>query len=182
MNGTFKLQCPACKCILEISDYHGSDQVVIQCPSCKTRNKMCDFIKNPVVQPKPAPKAPDCATQLAFGGSGSDAGRTQYLMDLRSGARFTLSMGRNLVGRRATSSVSVADIQIDTKDMGVSRSHFYVELHCMDDGKIKAVLSNAKNKNTTFVNNELIEGEDKIVLHNRDLIKISQTELKYFNE
>lgn len=179
MSSSFKLQCPNCKCVLEISEFQGNDQTVLTCPNCKTPNAVGNYIKNPGLQQR---KASDCATQLNLGQSGSDAGRSQSLLDLRTGNRFNLTLGRHLVGRRTSSSPSVADIALDTDDMGISRSHFYIDMYCMDDGRIKAVLGNAKNKNMTYVNGDLLGEEDRIVLHNRDVIKISQTELKYYNE
>ena len=62
MSSSFKLQCPNCKCVLEISEFQGNDQTVLTCPNCKTPNAVGNYIKNPGLQQR---KASDCATQLS---------------------------------------------------------------------------------------------------------------------
>ena len=65
--------------------------------------------------------------------------------------------------------------------MGFSRAHLYIEIVSMASND-KVFLSNARNKNQTFVNSNLVEADDKLVLRSGDMIASSETTLKFITE
>ena len=74
---------------------------------------------------------------------------------------------------------SSADIQIDTDDRFFSREHMLINVRRLPDGGIKVDVSNYKNKNATYVNNNLLEQGDAIVLHDGDKILVGASTLTF---
>ena len=88
-----------------------------------------------------------------------------------------LSVGRNIVGRKATT--SQATIQIPTDDHYMSRQHCCIDITAFNDGTKKAVLRNFQNKNVTFINGQPLESDDIIRLFDGDTIKMGDTILTF---
>lgn len=90
---------------------------------------------------------------------------------------YTLSLGINTIGRKAQT--SNATVQIDTDDLTMSRSHSIIEVRKLKTGGYIHYFSNAQNKNATYINSGLIENGDRIILHGGEIIKMSNTTLKF---
>ncbi len=88
-----------------------------------------------------------------------------------------LSPGRNIVGRRATT--SQATIQIPTDDHYMSRQHCCIDITAKPDGTKKAVLRNFLNKNVTYINGQSLESNDIIRLSDGDTIKMGNTTVTF---
>jgi pSer/pThr/pTyr-binding forkhead associated (FHA) protein len=84
-----------------------------------------------------------------------------------------LEEGRNIVGRKGTT--SKATVQIATEDRYMSRQHCSITVTTLPDGTKKAVLSNYQNKNLTTVDGQEIETGDEIRLTNGDRITMGHT-------
>jgi predicted RNA-binding Zn-ribbon protein involved in translation (DUF1610 family) len=93
---------------------------------------------------------------------------------------YALRNGMNIVGRRASS--STANVQIETNDHFMSREHSAIKMARVANGSLKALISNYKNKHSTFVSGqELLDG-DELVLTNGMSLKMGNTTLVYFEE
>ena len=76
-------------------------------------------------------------------------------------------------------STSIADVQIDTDDLFMSREHSVINVRRLPNGGLKIDISNFKNKNTTKVNGYSLEPDDAIVLHDGDIIDMGSTTLSF---
>ena len=130
----------------------------------------------------------ESATVLGGAGSGQ-LGETQYVPKpsrqkqcflFLNGRRYPLSAGRNVVGRKASS--SDAQVQIETSDLYMSRRHICIEVIRLADGSSKVLVSNDKNKNSTYVNGSLLNVGDRVVLTNGTQIKMGDTIVTYKEE
>lgn len=93
------------------------------------------------------------------------------------GVEYLLSEGINIVGRK--SELSTASVQIVTDDRYMSRRHSSIKISTMPDGTQKALISNAENKNRTFINGQELSGNDILTLSDGDEIKMGHTTLIY---
>ena len=93
------------------------------------------------------------------------------------GIEYPLPIGRNVVGRKASS--SSADIQIETEDKFMSREHMIINVRRLPDGGIKVDVSNHKNKNSTRINDLLLQSGDAIVLHDGDKLQAGSTVMTF---
>lgn len=156
-NKTKKVECPnsKCKAILTITVIDGCEDKMLQCPVCNTRNQLKNYAD---YEPK---------TQLA--GGENTVGRLLY-----KGMSYQLLEGRNLIGRKH--STSYAALQLPTDDSTMSRNHCCIEVVAVGEHKFKHIISNTENKNPTRVNEYQLREDDRLVLENGDIIKFSETE------
>ena len=61
----------------------------------------------------------------------------------------------------------------------MSRFHAVIEAVRMNDGSIRTIISNGKNKNPTFVAGVLLSGGDKLILKNGAEIKMGSLLMRY---
>ena len=78
------------------------------------------------------------------------------------GQSFKLSEGRNIIGRKAES--SLATIQIPTDDKFMSRQHCVINVSTSAKGEVTAILINFQNKNSTEVNGKVIKDGKQVTL------------------
>ena len=165
-----RIKCPNCGAILEAADDPANAGKSVRCPNCKVRNKFNDFKRVIIRQP-----SEDDSTQICACLKG-DAG---YLMEEISRIRYPHKEGRNLVGRKTIKTPSMADVPIETADLGMSREHMYLDVVRGVDGYYHVYASNAKNKNETTINGVKLEDGDKIGLRHGDVLKLCDTRLVY---
>jgi pSer/pThr/pTyr-binding forkhead associated (FHA) protein len=196
---TKRIICPKCKAVLDVTNSKNETLKQITCPSCKTilQVKFQPQQEQPQQEPIEAktyyapPKrsmADSGATQLAGAGGetvlgGGLSGATQLYMPTQKttstakltfeGNDYPLEEGRNIVGRKGTT--SKATVQIATEDRYMSRQHCSITVTTLPDGTKKAVLSNYQNKNLTTVDGQEIETGDEIRLTNGDRITMGHT-------
>ncbi len=93
------------------------------------------------------------------------------------GREYPLSVGDNIVGRKAAN--SMAHIQLEVDDPYMSRSHLLVRVVRSGDGGLTTFVSNYKNMNTTMVNNRLLGDIDEVVINNGDLLQLANTVVQF---
>jgi len=166
---------------------------IITCPECKSQLKV-NFppiaSKEPLEAKTVLVNTPVGEASTLLGGAGSSqSGVTQYVPKPRqqkhhflflNGKRYPLSAGRNVVGRKASS--SDAQVQIETSDLYMSRRHICIEVIRLTDGSTKVFVSNDKNKNSTYVNGCKLNTGDRVVLTNGTQIKMGETIVTYQEE
>ena len=172
MPQTINIKCPGCEVVLRVTNSKDEPEKRFACPKCGKR----------IVVPFYKLKPEDGETQLdGKEGSqstqmcGDDILQSCYL--LHEGKQYDLAIGSNTVGRLV--STSIADVQIDTDDLFMSREHAVINVRRLPNGSLKIDISNFKNKNTTKVNGMLLEHDDAIVLHDDDTIEMGSTSLSF---
>ena len=182
---TKRIKCPNCQVVLDVTNSKNEEVKQITCPKCQAVLQVKFPPQQAPLEAETyyAPKKPAVdsgATQLA----GSSFGATQLVtpkeMPKKSNARlvfeeqpYFLEEGRNIVGRKGTT--SKATVQIATEDRYMSRQHCSITVTTLPDGTKKAVLSNYQNKNLTSVDGQEIETGDEIRLTNGDRITMGHT-------
>ena len=160
---------------------------IITCPQCNGRLEVDNPHDEPVLMIKCA--NPNCGATLRVR---FDTGRTVLAPSkLRAtvpgfltlnGQRYPLAAGRNIVGRASSS--GTADIALDTADKTMSRRHCLIEALSLDDGTVKAVISDLRDADKMaakpiLLNDEpLLDGE-RIVLDSGDEITLGDTTLRF---
>ena len=137
----------------------------VKCPACGTRLK--------VIVPRSKPPIPQAGmeTKLPQGQFGQPG------MLVCQGREYPLSVGDNIVGRKAAN--SMAHIQREVDDPYMSRSHLLVRVVRSGDGGLTTFVSNYKNMNTTMVNNRLLGDIDEVVINNGDLLQLANTVVQF---
>ena len=182
---TKRVKCPKCGVVLDVKNSKNEEVKQITCPSCKTVLQVKFQPQQEPLEAKtyyssPKQASSDCgATQLA----GTSYGATQLAMPSAKesykvclqfgGVIYPLEEGRNIVGRKA--STSTATVQIETADRYMSRQHCSITVTTLPDGTKKAVLSNYQNKNQTTVDGQPIETGDAIRLTDGNSITMGRT-------
>lgn len=165
METIIDIKCPKCGKVLRLHNQPGIERLFVPCPVCGTRSPFsaCERIVK---------RQTDNVTELP---SALKSDKVS-LVDCATGEVYELPLGCNSVGRAHVT--SSANVQISTTDRGMSRVHSSIDVIKTSSGNIRCVISNANNKNATFVNGEKLEEGDEIVLHDGDIVKMSVSELK----
>lgn len=174
---TIKIKCPNCGAILTVVDSPANDGKSVKCPVCKMANPFTSF---KFVKPKVTEE--EDRTNLGGNFSSEDCTRLPdyhkaenigYLWDDTAKMRYDLQEGINLIGRMTYQSVPVATVPVKTEDRGFSRKHMNIEVVKGADSVFRYYVYNAENKNPTTINGVQLNSNDKIILHNGDVIRSS---------
>ena len=179
---TIKIKCPNCGAVLTVADNPANVGKSVKCPVCKEKYLFTDF--KPVLQKK----EDSDRTSLGLNVSSEDKTRLPesprvnnntfgYLLHKDHQKKYALSAGLNLIGRKTYKTAPVASVPIETEDLGFSRRHLYIEVLTGPDGVVRHYAYNAENKNETTVNGARLETDDKIILHDSDVIQSADTTL-----
>ena len=163
---TKEITCPQCKGRLEITNPRNEPVLFITCPNpaCKAKMRVAfDMGKTFLTSKKKNEDAP---------------GYLEY-----KGAKFNLNEGRNTVGR--TCLKHIAQIELPTDDMTMSREHCMIEVTRLANGRMKAVISDMRSiekikKKPTVIENMCLEKDDRIVMTDGDLVKMGEQLLRYY--
>ena len=176
---TLKIKCPNCGAVLTIRNMEGLENKSVTCPVCKKQSRYIDF-KHPAPTPPPAEE-----DRTMLGGCldtpTPQAERPGALVDEATGKTYPLSAGLNMIGRKAMS--SDANVQIDTADRTMSRKHCAIEAKPAQ-GKpgYFHYLSNAENKNATYVGTQKLLDGDRIVLQGGEKIRMGGITLTFVKD
>lgn len=96
---------------------------------------------------------------------------------LYGGQKYPLGFGNNVIGRKATT--SQATVQIVTDDRYMSRQHLAIQVIKASTDKVRVVVSNYHNKNASYVNGQLLNEGDQLVLTEGSIIKMGNTTVVY---
>ena len=178
---TIKVKCPNCGAILAVANTQENQGKNIKCPICRLVNPFSRFrhVIRRISEEEDKTDLkinldlddktvlPDCLKEENIG----------CLMDNSSRSSYKLSVGINLIGRMTYQSAQSATVPIETEDKGFSRKHLNIEVVRNLGQAVKYYAYNAENKNPTYVNGVQLNNNDKVLLHNGDVIKSSSTEL-----
>lgn len=198
-----RIKCPNCGVVLDVRNSKNESVKLITCPHCKATLSV-KFKKQKPLEARTYLAPSNGGGETQYGGYNNSNGETQLggyrnngetmlassstsIGEARKeaflkvdGKTYPLSLGNNIVGRKA--STSQATLQIETSDRYMSRQHAKIVVTRMPDGKLKAVISNDHNKNiTTIDGQDLLQG-DAIVLTDGDRIVMGKTTVTYVEQ
>ncbi len=198
---TKRIKCPSCGVLLDVRNSQNEAVKMIVCPQCKAQLKV-NF--PPKQQYASTPLTGE--TQYVSPNAGEtqyvnrDNGETRYVGWHSSGnpdetvlagkqveatpgflsyggQNYPLEFGKNVIGRKA--STSQATIQIATDDRYMSRQHLNIHVIKVSAEKVRAVVSNDHNKNATYVNGQLLGEGDQLIITDGTTIKMGNTTVIY---
>ena len=187
-----RIKCPNCNVVLDVKNSKGLPEMQISCPRCSTEllvkfKPQAAPVEAPTFYARPHGSADSGETQLGdnrsfetqLAGDGHNVGAvpTSRAVLVCGGNIYPLSEGRNVVGRKA--STSKATVQIATDDHYMSRQHCVITVTTKADGTPKTVLSNFQNKNETAIDGHTIASGDAIILQDGNTITMGQTAVTY---
>lgn len=194
MDDIIYLKCPFDGSVLKVRRQPGIEQMNVPCPVCKHTYPFGKF-RQVVPQAKKNVDDDDC-TRYPGGGSarGGDDGCTRMgdtvigpagdsgpgkLKLAGTGQIFSLSPGRNVIGRRALH--SNANFQIDTGvERRMSREHLVVDVKQVPGkGYVHSVSLYKAEVNPTFVGNERLLPGDHIILSAGTVINLPGAVLEF---
>lgn len=187
---TLKIKCPMCGAVLMVRKMPNMESKIVPCPVCKQKNKFTAF--------KPyTPKGEEEHTNYGYGSQedpttytnpntdDTEIGKTPnytlgQLQVVGSAQTFQLKIGKNLIGRKASQSHADFQIPLSPEKRRMSREHIAIEVQKVKGmGYIHTISLAKKEVNTTYVNDVRLEYGDKIVLKNKDLIKLPDASLLF---
>lgn len=167
---TKTVKCPSCGVVLEVRNSKNEEVKIINCPQCGTALR--------VRFQRQAEEAMDAETHIAEGNSGSETiiagvkhspGKVFIICE---GKRYVLQEGRNIVGRKATT--STANVQLDVADLYMSRHNAVVNVR-KDGDYLLVTISNHKNQNPIKVGALQLMDGDIVVLGDGDIFTMGKT-------
>lgn len=196
---TKRIKCPSCGVLLDVRNSQNERVKIITCPQCKAQLRVM------FSQSQGAPQSFG-ETQYVNRNAGEtqyvnrDAGETQYVGQSSAnkdetiyagkkeavatpgylsygGHNYSLAFGDNIVGRKATT--SQATVQIATEDRYMSRQHLIINVIKISSEKVRVIASNYHNKNASYVNGQLLQEGDQLILTDGSTIKMGTTTVTY---
>lgn len=182
-----KIKCPCCGAVLAVKKIVGIETKTLKCPVCKESSPYNAFKQLVDKKHEEHTEYPD---GRSYTGYSDEPTHTQLnesqnytlgqLKVLDSNTQtFRLKVGKNIIGRKATA--SAADFQIVTgESKRLSREHLTVEVKKIPGKGFVHFASLCKMKsNATFVNNELLEYGDCVILQHGTILKLPDVSIKF---
>ena len=191
MNQYISIKCPHCGASLKVKQQQGLEKASLTCPVCNVKSPFANYI---IVSANNNSNSED--TELPNGFKQNN-NQKEPLTELpsylnknigclveKSGKRWTLHTGINTIGRKLQSDPQHVEIPIAdyTGERKMSRNHAKIEVIRQPDGSCKHVFFNWQNKNQTYVSGELVESDDRIVLHDGMTIQLANVIVKFVIE
>ena len=196
---TKRIKCPSCGVLLDVRNSQNEAVKMITCPQCKAQLKVM-FSQQHAATPQSFGETEyvgnsngetqyvnrDNGETLYVGHSSSQSDET-ILADkneevtpgylLYGGQKYPLGFGTNVIGRKATT--SQATVQIATDDRYMSRQHLAIQVCMVSTDNVRVVVSNYHNKNASYVNGQLLNEGDQLILSEGSIIKMGNTTVVY---
>ena len=184
-----KVICPSCKAILEMEYVPELENKKLRCPKCGGIKTFSAYIPFPAYEDET-----ELGKVLHFGPAGLPGQQspmddsTDFVrqpISIQIGSLIVpgvdepvqLQMGRNIIGRAASTSKATIQIRDSTRTM--SREHYYIDV-IQQSGNVSHLLSIAPNTvNATELNGVKLDKADKLVLHDGNKIRSGKVEVKF---
>lgn len=195
---TKRIKCPSCGVLLDVRNSQNEAVKMITCPQCKAQLRVM-FSQQHAATPQSFGE-----TEYVGNSNGEtqyvnrDNGETRYVGHFSSqsdetilagkkevtpgyllygGQKYPLRIGSNVIGRKATT--SQATVQIATDDRYMSRQHLAIQVCKVSTDNVRVVVSNYHNKNASYVNGQLLNEGDQLILSEGSIIKMGNTTVVY---
>lgn len=193
-----RFKCPCCSMILKIKMVDNITSMKLVCPTCKESILFSQFIplgdnanSRETTTEKTEYRSVYKRDRLEKDGlnysdrENKDRHTTlgkivllgDYVEKNEIKKEFILNVGKNIIGRKSTS--STATIQIENESLRLSREHLVIDVKKTELSIYRYIATLYKeNVNATFVNDEKLEYGDKILLKSGDVIKLPDVVIK----
>lgn len=175
---TMDVRCPWCSATLKIRKMEGMESKNLTCPVCKKSSPFREYKTFVISQDESVTQMPGIGIRTKGEGKKEKENLIIGKLIIAGGAKsFQLMAGRNVVGRNSLS--SQADIKIDAGNR-MSREHVVIEVTHFPGKGFQHFISLFKEMvNPTYLNStELVYG-DKLILQNRDIIKLPDVDVLF---
>lgn len=166
------VKCPSCGVVLEVKNSMNEPVKIITCPQCGTSLRV-KFQQQTENEPL------DARTYLANSGGnetqiamGNFVGGKVFVVC--EGNSYELHEGRNVIGRKAKS--SVADTQLDVNDRYMSRENALVNVY-KEGGSVTVSIACYKNLNPIFLGKKELKKDDELILSDGDEFTMGTTKM-----
>lgn len=120
---------------------------------------------------------PRCESPVGDGRAESDALLSlEFDGEAQGASSYPLPEGVSTIGRR--SARSTATVQIAVADGFMSKVHCRVTAQRRGDGSVEAALSDAGSANGTYLNGRSLLPAEEAPLHDGDIVRMGNTELR----
>ncbi|MCD8291354.1 MAG: FHA domain-containing protein [Prevotella sp.] len=165
-----KIGCPKCGAILEVKYESGIEGKFVTCPVCKKNSPFSSFKK--IVNNN------NNQGDHTIVNAGNENYTLGELHVISSSIKFRLNPGRNIIGRKSSSSSATFQLPCTSKRM--SREHLVIEVKKVPGkGYVHHVSLNKEHVNPTYIGNTLLEYGDKLVLNDRDIIHLPDMDIRF---
>lgn len=184
MEQYLKIKCPFCGKILTIKNQEGLEKCVVVCPACNKKSQVASCQRVIFRNDDETDLNSRNKNEESFNHNCVEDNKITGCIVEKSGKRWHLHVGVNTIGRKPLDPTLQPDIPIEdyTGQKKMSRHHAKIEVQILPDGNCKHILYNWENKNSTFVGNEKIDNNDRIVLNNGMNLKFGDLEIKFVVE
>jgi hypothetical protein len=169
-----QVKCPHCKVGLKVDERKIPKGInSFKCPQCKY-----DIPLSSLAAIKKEQRAADETDTVVFQSAKAGYGKLTVLSNAGTKEQvFHLQEGHFIAGRK--SSVSEADIRIETEDKMMSRNHARIDVRKDSQGGLMHCLSDNQSKNRTMYNGVFLDEGEEVVLQDNDEIKLGNTLLRF---
>ena len=185
MAGMINIKCPYCSAMLKVQNQPGLENAYITCPVCGRKSSFRDFKKMNV----PTGDEDETITSKGKKTASCDnedetvknTGGLQAIGSLLmpNGRSEQLHIGVNTIGRESHSTLAEITFPDTHNSKKSSRNHSKIEVIRQSNGACKHVLYNWQNRNPTYVNGDVVEQGDRIILHNGDTIRFADVSVRF---
>ena len=178
-NKIIQIKCPSCHQPIGIKNQPGVDALKIKCPFCSLAFTV-KFNRRPIRLEEGHASNLSSGQQLAaddeteFGNVLANTGNPMLLVN---GAKHSLKLGRNTVGRK--SSESSATLQLPVADRYMSRVNAVIEVYKVAQGKWYVTIASCNERNLVKVNEHSVQMGDKMVLQSNYVIRLGHTNIVF---
>ena len=167
------VKCPSCGVVLGVKNSMNEPVKIITCLQCGRPLRV-------YFQRQKDEETLDAETYLA---DKNNNGETKIALDKTSegkvfvvceGNSYELHEGRNVIGRKAKS--SVADTQLDVNDRYMSRENALVNVY-REGGSVTVSIACYKNLNPIFLGKKELKKDDELILSDGDEFTMGTTKM-----
>lgn len=198
-----KIQCPDCKCVLNVKNPSVFIEKNLICPKCKANRPFKEYPRV-VTKSKAEPEVTQYAHISTSSKQSTETEKTQYSpqdADITTlpnknkcsigklkchGLLYSLKPGVNIVGRKAAT--SKATVQIDVQglpsEIGRTMSRHHLQIIVQSDkNQIKHLVKLLDNvPNETYLNKTLLHKNDIMILSDGDVLKMGKVMVEFVAE
>ncbi len=170
-----QIKCPNCGAKLRAKMVEGIEKKSPICPVCKEKSPFNDYIK---VSPNANEGATDYGA-ITKSSNANEIGQLRVVGDPENKV-YKLKEGKNIVGRKATTTNATLQLEMPAGGNRVSREHFIINVNPISPHTYRHSISLYKQQvNETFVGDIELEYGICLVLKHGDLIRIPGMTLRF---
>jgi len=178
------IKCPYCSALLKVQEQPGLENASITCPVCNRKTLFRDFKKignsstdedETITSNRKKKKVVDEDETITNNSGFLAIG----CLIMPNGRTEQLHMGINTIGRESRSTLAEIHFPDVHKTKKSSRNHAKIEVVKQSNGTCKHILYNWQNRTPTYVNGDMVDQGDRIILHNGDSLRFGDVPVRF---